>query len=171
VVDCCICIQPETNSPQYQAVESLCKTRPAKSINHTNWADLTKYPIAISIETKGPSMGYETALLRVATWHSAQWRSLHWADKKEIFPRPPVRLNSSLASSSLQHHWWVVVTALSEQGKAQTYGRLLLGETESLLGIYKLSITLQKLVEWAKDQHWPAFQADVGSFTRSEWPG
>lgn len=61
----------------------------------------------------------------------------------------------------MQHHWWLVATALNEDGKAQTFERLLLGKTESLLGIYKLSMTLRKLVEWARDQYWPAFQSDV----------
>jgi hypothetical protein len=160
MVDYCICIEPKTSSLEYRAIESLCKRRPGKSINHTDWADLAKYPIAVSIETKGPSIGYETALLQVATWHSAQWRSLHWGQqgrtsahswKTEFLPGIIV----------MQHHWWFVATALNEDGKAQTFERLLLGETESMLGIYKLSMALQKLVEWARDQHWPAFQSDV----------
>ncbi|PWY91465.1 hypothetical protein BO94DRAFT_533612 [Aspergillus sclerotioniger CBS 115572] len=160
MVDYCICIQPATNSPQYQAIQSLCKYRPAMSINHTDWADLTKYPIAVSIETKGPSIGYETALLQVATWHSAQWRSLHWDTDGDV-----------LASSGnidflpgivvMQHHWWFVATALNQSGKAQTFERLLLGETESILGIYKLFLSLQRLVNWTRDQYWVTFQTSV----------
>ncbi|KAK7432963.1 hypothetical protein QQZ08_000434 [Neonectria magnoliae] len=128
MVDYCICIEPEINSPEYRAIESLCKRRPGKSINHTEWADLTTYPIAVSIETASAS-----------------------SMKLEFLPGIIV----------MQHHWWFVATALSEDGKTQTFERLLLGETESILGIYKLSMALQKLVEWARDQHWPAFQTDV----------
>ncbi|KAJ6050559.1 uncharacterized protein N7446_010668 [Penicillium canescens] len=161
MVDYCFCIEPKTNSPQYRTIESLCKKRPGKSINHTDWADLTKYPIAISIETKGPSIGYETALLQVATWHSAQWRSLCWAKQDMNLLTFSCQIEFLPGIIVMQHHWWFVATALNEGGKAQTFERLLLGETESLLGIYKLSMALQKLVEWARDQYWPAFQSDV----------
>ncbi|KAK7420812.1 hypothetical protein QQX98_002616 [Neonectria punicea] len=158
MVDYCICIEPKTNSPEYRAIESLCKRRPRKSINHTEWADLTTYPIAVSIETKGPSIGYESALLQVATWQSAQWRSLRWANEG---PASSMKLEFLPGIIVMQHHWWFVATSLNEDGKAQTFERLLLGETESILGIYKLSMALQKLVEWARGQHWPAFQTDV----------
>jgi hypothetical protein len=160
MVDYCICIQPEAKSPQYQAIQSLCKYRPAMSINHTDWADLTKYPIAVSIETKGFSIGYETALLQVATWHSAQWRSLHWdTDSDVLAPSKEIEFLPGIVV--MQHHWWFVATALDQTGKAQTFERLLLGETESILGIYKLFISLQKLVDWTKDQYWAAFQTSV----------
>jgi hypothetical protein len=130
------------------------------SINHTDWADLTKYPIAVSIETKGPSIGYETALLQVATWHSAQWRSLHWGTDSDVLA-PSREIEFLPGILVMQHHWWFVATALNQNGKAQTFERLLLGETESILGIYKLFISLQKLVDWTRDQYWAAFQTSV----------
>lgn len=160
MVDYCICIQPGTSSPQYEAIESICKHRPGKSINHTDWADLTKYPIAVSIETKGPSIGYETALLQVATWHSAQWRSMHRdTDAGDLERSGEIEFLPGIVV--MQHHWWFVATALNQNGKAQTFERLLLGETESIIGIYKLFISLQKLVDWTRDQYWAAFQASV----------
>ncbi|KAH8729864.1 hypothetical protein BGZ61DRAFT_447084 [Ilyonectria robusta] len=54
MVDFSICIQPGLKSPQYHAIQSLCVDRPGLSINYTDSGDLTKYPIAVSIETKGP---------------------------------------------------------------------------------------------------------------------
>ncbi|KAL2819475.1 hypothetical protein BJX63DRAFT_439009 [Aspergillus granulosus] len=159
-VDYCICIQPGEDSPQYEAIQSLSRYRPELSINHTDWADLTKYPIAISIETKGRSLEYDAALLQVATWHSAQWRSLFWdidgdvlAHSKEIEFLPGIIV--------MQHQWWFVATVLNQNGKSRTFERLLLGGTDSILGIYKLVISLQKLVEWTRDEYWPKFQAIV----------
>lgn len=158
MIDDCICIKPKTSSPEYRAIESLCIKRPGQSINHTDWADLTTYPIAISIETKGPSIGYETALLQVATWHSAQWRSLRWANQG---PASSMKLEFLPGIIVMQHHWRFIATALNEDGKAQTFERLPLGDTETELGIYKLSMALQKLVDCARNQHWPAFRSDV----------
>ncbi|PLB36074.1 uncharacterized protein BDW47DRAFT_119091 [Aspergillus candidus] len=135
MVDYCVCIEPERDSPQSRAVEGLCRWLPGQSINHTDWADLTKYPIAVSIETKGPSIGYETALLQ----------------EMEFLPGIVV----------MQHHWWLVATALNEDQKAQTFERVLLGDTESILGIYKLTMALQRLIKWVRDEHWPAFQSSI----------
>ncbi|KAL4965549.1 uncharacterized protein BDV14DRAFT_208747 [Aspergillus stella-maris] len=134
MVDFCICIQPERNSPHYQAIQSLCKYRPTMSINHTDWAVLTKYPIAVSIETKG--------LNGVVLASSG---------KIEFLPGIVV----------MQHHWCFMATALNQSGKAQTFERLPLWETESILGIYKLFISLQRLINWTKDQYWVAFQTSV----------
>lgn len=61
----------------------------------------------------------------------------------------------------MQHHWWLVATALNEDQKAQTFERVLLGDTESILGIYKLTMALQRLIKWVRDEHWPAFQSSI----------
>ena len=105
MVNFCVCIEPQTSSPQYQAIETLCKKRPGKSIYHTDWADLTKYPIAISIETKAPSIGYETALLQVATWHSAQWRSLRSAKQDMTFSTFSWEVEFLPGIIVMQHRW------------------------------------------------------------------
>ncbi|KAM6506512.1 hypothetical protein FSOLCH5_013489 [Fusarium solani] len=156
MVDFCICVQPGTNSPHHNAIQSLCLNRPGMSINHTDWGDLTKNPIAISIETKGPEQSYDTALLQVATWHSSQWRSLCWGqngpiDAIEFLPGIIV----------IKHDWYFVATDLDRFGKARTFERIPLGSTESILGIYKLSMALLTLLQWVRDQYWPAFQTDV----------
>jgi hypothetical protein len=96
----------------------------------------------------------------VATWHSAQWRSLRWdTDSDVLAPSKEIEFLPGIVV--MQHHWWFVATALDLTGKAQTFERLLLGETESILGIYKLFISLQKLVDWTRDQYWAAFQTSV----------
>ncbi|KAF5017127.1 hypothetical protein F66182_10985, partial [Fusarium sp. NRRL 66182] len=129
MVDFCICIQPDASSPQHDTIQSLCVNRPAMSINHTDWGDLTKYPIAISIETKGPEQSYDTALLQVATWHSSQWRSLRWGrhdcsiEKIEFLPGIIV----------IKHDWYFVATSLDKHGKARTFERIPLGSSESIL--------------------------------------
>ncbi|KAJ4138001.1 hypothetical protein NW754_001361 [Fusarium falciforme] len=156
MVDFCICVQPGTNSPHHNVIQSLCLNRPGMSINHTDWGDLTKNPIAISIETKGPEQSYDTALLQVATWHSSQWRSLRWGrsgpiDTIEFLPGIIV----------IKHDWYFVATDLDRFGKARTFERIPLGSTESILGIYKLFMAMLTLLQWVRDQYWPALQTDV----------
>ncbi|KAM0414724.1 hypothetical protein ACHAPT_013431 [Fusarium lateritium] len=156
MVDFCICIQPGANSLYHDAIESLCLSRPGMSINHTDWGDLTKHPIAVSIETKGPEQSYDTALLQVATWHSSQWRSLC------LGRHDPVNTIEFLPGIIvIKHDWYFVATDLDRFGKARTFERIPLGSTESILGIYKLCMALLTLLQWVRDQYWPAFQADI----------
>ncbi|KAH7267902.1 hypothetical protein B0J15DRAFT_544796 [Fusarium solani] len=61
----------------------------------------------------------------------------------------------------IKHDWYFVATDLDRFGKARTFERIPLGSTESILGIYKLSMSLLKLCQWVRDQYWPAFQADI----------
>lgn len=136
------------------------------SINHTDWGDLTKYPIAVSIETKGPEQSYETALLQMATWHSSQWRSLFWE-------RDPVssRIEFLPGIIVVKHDWYFVATVRDTNGKARTFERVPLGSTETIPDIYKLSMALLKLLQWVRIEYWPAFKADVLGFQIGEGAG
>ncbi|KAF5011455.1 hypothetical protein FDECE_2444 [Fusarium decemcellulare] len=157
-VDFCICIQPEADSEQHDTIHSLCRNRPAMSINHTDWGDLTKNPIAISIVAKGPEQSYDTALLQVATWHSSQWESLCWGRQ----PFDPIDAIEFMAGIIvIKHDWYFVATDLDGKGHARTFERLPLGSTETVLGIYKLSMALLTLLQWARKRYWPAFQSDI----------
>jgi hypothetical protein len=62
-------------SIEQQRIDAMITTRPGISINHTDWGDLCKNPIVLSIETKR-QVSWEKALLQIGTWHSAQWRAL-----------------------------------------------------------------------------------------------
>ncbi|EQK99325.1 hypothetical protein OCS_04967 [Ophiocordyceps sinensis CO18] len=153
MVDFCLAIRP--NEEEQQAIDHLCRRRPGLSINHTEWGNLTRHPIAISIETKHQGGDSAVALLQMATWHSAQWRSLRWGN--------PEQGNLEFLPGILVqgHDWKFVATTLGEDGMATTFKSLQLGNTESIPDIYKLAVSLQRLKHWAEYEYWPAFKADV----------
>ncbi|KAJ0131233.1 Methionyl-tRNA synthetase [Fusarium oxysporum f. sp. albedinis] len=64
MVDFCVFYSPEEGSEEEQAIEEICRTRPAQSINHTDLGDLCKRPIALSIETKRPNLALDNATLQ-----------------------------------------------------------------------------------------------------------
>ncbi|KAF5027013.1 hypothetical protein F66182_888 [Fusarium sp. NRRL 66182] len=162
MVDYCVCFQPEDSSPEYARIEQLCRQgRPGQSINHTDWGDLVSYPIGISIETKGPGISYDTALVQVATWHAAQWRSIFHNRERHSVTESSRRIPFLPGIIVVKHDWYFVATDRDGMGKARTFEKKTLGSTESLLGIYKLVMALQKLARWLVDEFWPAFQADV----------
>ncbi|KAH7147192.1 hypothetical protein B0J13DRAFT_584507 [Dactylonectria estremocensis] len=162
MVDFCICVQPGQKSRQFNAIQSLCVERPGLSINHTDWGDLTKYPIAVSIETKGPEQSYDAALLQVATWHASQWRSLLWERN------PESTLEFLPGIIVIKHDWYFVATVRDDNGKARTFERVPMGSTETIPGIYKLSIALLTLLEWVRTEYWPAFQVDMLGFPATD---
>ncbi|KAJ9413130.1 hypothetical protein FOXG_16720 [Fusarium oxysporum f. sp. lycopersici 4287] len=149
-IDFCICIEPPKPSLEQQKIEEMIRTRPGLSINHTDWGDLCKNPIALSIETKR-QVSWEKALLQICTWHSAQWRAL----------RDHVKDIEFLAGIIVQDHDWFFVASTLEEGKSTTYHRLPLGSTYNAFDSYKLLISLQCLRAWINEQYWPAFRSDV----------
>ncbi|RMJ07405.1 hypothetical protein CDV36_012993 [Fusarium kuroshium] len=47
--DFCICIKPQDSSTEARVIESFTGERPGLSINHTDWGNFCKHPIALSI--------------------------------------------------------------------------------------------------------------------------
>ncbi|EGU81314.1 hypothetical protein FOXB_08171 [Fusarium oxysporum f. sp. conglutinans Fo5176] len=149
-IDFCICIETPKGSLERQKIDEAIKTRPGLSINHTDWGDLCKNPITLSIETKR-QVSWEKALLQIGTWHAAQWRSL----------RGNIEAIEFLAGIIVQDHNWFFVASTLQDGKSTTYHRLPLGSTYNAFDLYKLLISLQCLSLWIKEKCWPAFRKSV----------
>lgn len=155
MVDFCVAIRPATHT--MPMVRSAIDARPGFSINHTNWGILTERPIAISIETKKDGQGKELAIIQIATWHAAQWRSILWGNELPASPRLEF-----LAGIVVVGHLWMFVPTIRGEGEQTiTLDSLVIGNTTSVFGIYKLLAVMQVLKRWAEEQFWPAFQHDV----------
>ncbi|KAH7199054.1 uncharacterized protein B0J16DRAFT_331525 [Fusarium flagelliforme] len=159
-VDFCLCIEPPKSSLEQQKIEEAIKTRPGLSINHTDWGDLCKNPITLSIETKR-QVSWEKALLQIGTWHSAQWRAL----------RGNIQTIEFLAGIIVQDHDWFFVASTLENGKSTTYHRLPLGSTYNAFDLYKLLTSLQCVGLWIKEKYWPAFRNDLLKIPAAEPQG
>lgn len=46
---------------------------PGKKFNYTDYDPLEERPIALSIETKKPSEGFDAAKLQLGVWEMAHW--------------------------------------------------------------------------------------------------
>ncbi|EXU94970.1 hypothetical protein X797_011949 [Metarhizium robertsii] len=160
MVDFCLAV--EVGEEEKRIINFLCRSRPGFSINHTNWGDLNKFPIAISVETKGHGDPYDTALLQVATWHASQWRSLRWGGKALS------AIEFLAGVIVIGHDWRFVATVLGEDDKATTFESIPMGSTDSIFGIYTLFAALQRLKRWAESTYWPAFKRDMLGDTAPE---
>ncbi|KAK2469473.1 hypothetical protein H9L39_18932 [Fusarium oxysporum f. sp. albedinis] len=156
MVDFCVIYKPERGSPVERAIEEICQTRPAQSINHTDLGDLCKRPIVLSIETKRPNIDRDNATLQMGTWQSAQWRSLQ--HKRSPSFRPIDFLPGIIVQG---HDWQFVASILDENDKPVLLKGVQLGGTDSELRIYSLILGLRRLKRWIMEDYWPAFVSDV----------
>ncbi|KAI3574027.1 hypothetical protein IWW34DRAFT_752991 [Fusarium oxysporum f. sp. albedinis] len=156
MVDFCIVVRPQEDTPAQAIIDDLCNYRPDKTINHTDWGNLSKDPIAISIETKKHGENWTKAVHQMGTWHSAQWRSLYY-DRKGI----PFSGITFLPGIIVQGHKWMFVATVRHDGKAVLFQNVAIGDTETKFGIFKLLVSLQCLHRWIEREYWPAFQKDI----------
>ncbi|KAF4513641.1 hypothetical protein G6O67_000889 [Ophiocordyceps sinensis] len=159
MIDICLTIRPNRRQDQ-DAIDITRSRRPGDSINHTDWGSLSKFPIAVSIETKRHGEQFDAALLQIATWHSAQWRSLRWGRPEEANRPLAIEYLSGLI---VQGHDWQFVPSILGQDAVSRVVRppMLIGDTRSEPGILKLFMSLQELRQDAEQKFWPAFKADV----------
>ncbi|PWI64051.1 hypothetical protein PCL_00034 [Purpureocillium lilacinum] len=113
MVDFCVFCRPAKGSAEEQAIDDICQTRPAQSINHTDLGDFCKRPIALSIETKRPKVDRDDATLQIGTWQSTQWRSLRHNSSQ------PLESIEFLPGIIVQgHDWQFVASVLDENDKS-----------------------------------------------------
>jgi hypothetical protein len=151
MVDYCIHVCPDLDSQA--RIDQLYASRPGATINHTDWGNLCRHPIALSIETKRVGEGFDNAMAQVGKWHSAQWRSLLYDGRRELSGI------TFLPALIVQGHTWSFVATTREHGQAAVHARLELGSSESLVGVYQILVALQCLKRWAEDEYWPALKA------------
>lgn len=157
MIDFCLTIRPERS--EQEIIDGIRSQRPGNSINHTDWASLTKHPIAISIETKRQGEQYAAALLQIATWHSAQWRSLRWGHE-DASSLPTIEFLSGLIIQG--HDWQFIPSILGRDGVSKVVRPpVQIGDTRTEPAILKLFSSLQVLKQDAEEMFWPAFKADV----------
>ncbi|EXL64787.1 hypothetical protein FOPG_18962 [Fusarium oxysporum f. sp. conglutinans race 2 54008] len=82
-VDFCIHVNPinDTNSASSSlaamAIRRLMLQLPGNVFNFTNFLPLQDQPIALSIETKRPTEGFDVAKLQLGVWQAAHWTFLN----------------------------------------------------------------------------------------------
>jgi hypothetical protein len=115
----------------------------------------------ISIETKKHGEEYGKAITQMATWHSAQLRSLRYTSDDERLPPRTLTQIQFLPGIIVQGHVWSFVATVERDGRAVLFHQAPIGDTNSQEGILKLLLSLQHLKYWAEEVYWPAFQADI----------
>jgi len=142
-----------------------CSPKDSQSVNQTMQNPLREEPIAINIETKVPFSGEATADLQLAIWSGAgllrirgllemlehaqeqiptlPMLSLHGHDLHLSAIQERTDLNVRLASPLLY------VYLLKLTFVQRVYGKLRIGSTDSILGIFQVIAGFEVLIDWA----------------------
>ena len=146
MVDFAIFIRPDKDMEKNIRYALRGELKEAQSVNQTMHAPLRMCPIVISVETKLPFSGGETADVQSATWTGAGFtRTRQILPETEEIPTMPTLL-------AYGHDLYLV--AFQEQADSNMmYGRLRLGGSDTLLGIFQMVKALEVLVDWANTDY------------------
>ncbi|EEY15914.1 conserved hypothetical protein [Verticillium alfalfae VaMs.102] len=169
MVDFCTIFKPPTGSHPARRIDEICRTRPGRSINHSDAGALCTYPVGLSLEFKSPGADVVKAMVQIGAWHAAQWRSLCLD-----CPDSSTRAIEFLPGIIVQgHEWYFVATVPPQSPKAEDtsplpfdhiptlYSRILMGSTEHTKGLCRIVAALRLLVTWLEERYWPAFKQQV----------
>lgn len=122
----------------------------SQSLNQSDHAALQYAPIFLNVETKLPFTGGEEAEIQLGVWTSAGFNKvellLRWNSKgDQAVPMMPGLL--------VYGHDWFLCAMQRTGGETLTYGKLRLGGTDSILGIFQILRALDILVTWGSTEY------------------
>ncbi|KAM0205530.1 hypothetical protein ACHAQI_009090 [Fusarium lateritium] len=164
-IDFCVYLDPHydtTDTNIASMVDTVRARLPLLSINPTDDLSLLSNPIAISIETKRPGEGLDTANLQVATFLTAHLTLLQrLVDAGAAIPvvegeeMPSVDDLGFLPGLIVQGNTWNFIAASRQDSRIVIWSETSLGSTGDIFGIYQIIASLQLLREWINATYWP----------------
>ncbi|ROV87070.1 hypothetical protein VMCG_10902 [Cytospora schulzeri] len=175
-VDFVLTLEPSADPDPYDSaaavrqVEQIRSRSPCFSINHTAFEPLLKCPIAVSIETKRPGGGgAEGATVQAGVWAAAQWSSLQARIEKQHMQEPQQQHHHHqglpedlyLPAMVVVGHDWTLAATTRTGTKTTLWTDFPIGDTRSVIGIYRLVWAIQRVSEWASSEYWPWYKMAV----------
>ena len=161
MVDYGIVIQPSVDSILEASIERLCREQQLDSINQTNPNHVRFTPIAVSIETKRAAIEEDQAILQLNTWVSAHFAKLdslvgsYAPDEKAKVEVKAKATMPILPLVKIQGHDWKLLIAEKKTDLILIHGELMIGSTQSHLGVYQILAALRRLAQWVNDEYRP----------------
>ncbi|KAL9124350.1 MAG: hypothetical protein Q9217_006311 [Psora testacea] len=115
-------------------------------------------PVAVSIETKRESNHDDTAVLQLGMWTISHFLNLQrlLGDRKALEDLPVLPILSIAG-----HSWRLMLASIAAGQKLELIGYTVLGDTVSLVGIYKIIASLRSLGRWVNEVYRPWFEDSI----------
>jgi len=176
LVDLSINVRPEMEPAVAEHIRLLLAAEPValRTINQSLYKLLCWRPSAVCIETKGAASGGTNEL--EARSQLLQWTSA-WLTRMRRFlhARSVGQIGADAAMAKLGFpviivscSAWHLYLIKDTSAAVTMYSILELGNTHSVLGIYKLLSSLRRLAEWANGPFWSWFKQDILAFQATE---
>lgn len=174
MVDLAVYLDPDDDT--LNALRQLAARYPLTNVswNQTCYPPLQKRPLAISFETKLTGRDWDSAKIQISIWVTAQLNKLEQLVAQDGGGLPGLPF---LPLVVIQGHEWYFLAAnrvqretvrpiLQNVEKASyapqvLWERVMLGSTQSVLGVYQIVAALQVLGTWCQDVYRPWFRAHV----------
>ncbi|KAH7110430.1 hypothetical protein B0J13DRAFT_462430 [Dactylonectria estremocensis] len=137
-----------------------------RSINHTDYAPLTLRPVSVSIETKTPDGGTQEGKAQLAVWaatHFERLRALQSFKRRrgrnmqedgcfnnEVWDLDDEIIGMALPLLLISGSRWRLFFALDQRDTIDVLETITIGDTDTLLGCYKVVAALRELAMWSE---------------------
>ncbi|KAL3466194.1 hypothetical protein BJX64DRAFT_284769 [Aspergillus heterothallicus] len=159
MVDYCVLLKLGRDSPAYQKIASSRKQAEEENeLNFTNCiggAGSREFPICLPYEVLRST--HQEIELMMGPWQAAHW----WYLLHNLAaPRWTIKF---LPGILIRKQTWELVASILDSDNKPVFksGLVTLGSTDSVFGGFKMSMALEILLEWARDEYWPAFEAHI----------
>ena len=143
----------------HQAILQVLRDLPEdeQNINQTRSAPVKYRPITVNIEVKVPGGGKNEAMVQLAVWAAAQMEKLNALSGKLV----PIGIPLVSVEG---HDWRLYNTYQKGDGEVvsqRVWGNDLIGDSSSILGIFKIIAAIQMLAQWSHTEYRAWFKKDV----------
>ncbi|KAK3339773.1 hypothetical protein B0T25DRAFT_363282 [Lasiosphaeria hispida] len=158
IVDFVLVLQPRfetTKPPSYALVQDLPLNE--QTLNQTDYGPLQYFPAPVPIETKTTRGDLEEAKVQLGVWVAA------WFRRMRLLPRHTDEAKATIAVPmiTVDASRWAVYYACERDDSIAIYGPLDIGDTLTVMGIYKLLACLKAIGQWVGEEFKGWFEQNI----------
>lgn len=161
LVDYAMIIEP-TEEMKARIVETLSrqlytrKQRVVPSINAPSAEWIRFEPIAVSIETKRHTDYQDSGELQLGSWTIA-----HFLKLRQLMRDPSQDLPVLPVVYIVVHQWRLMLAHEKPGPRLNVHSYMVLGETSSFVGIYRIIAAIRRLARWVDEEYRPWLEREV----------
>ncbi|KAL8371770.1 hypothetical protein RB595_001527 [Gaeumannomyces hyphopodioides] len=115
-----------------------------KSINQSTYTPLTFRPLGVSIETKARQGSVDEGHVQLGLWTAAWFARV----QKMVSDKPTEGMPTAVPVILVHETFWRLSFVCDRGSTFDFVGNMVIGDTETLLGLYKLLAALRVLIQW-----------------------
>ncbi|EEP78554.1 predicted protein [Uncinocarpus reesii 1704] len=116
-------------------------------------------PHFVAVEVKTPDGAYLPSSVQLVTWMAAGLEKVRQLkEEAEQISKEPEQgdiLLPFIGISVTGHIWNLLITAKAEDGTVTMYGPIIMGDTLTFEGVFRLFMVIDEIKSWGENVYWP----------------